>query len=76
MNWHVRSGDVKQNVVILASKASHCLHDLLHRWQVGELDCNIPRVIANHDTLRDMVEWHCLAFHHVPVPKIDKAEAL
>lgn len=75
MNWYVRSSEVKQNLVILASKASHCLNDLLHRWKVGELKCDIPCVISNHETLRDMVEWHGIPFHYVPVPKSNKADA-
>ena len=65
----------KQKVVLLASHASHCLADLLHRWHSGELDCDIPCVISNHENLRSMVEWHGIPFHHVPVPKENKQEA-
>ena len=69
MKWHLRDDAEKQKVVILASHASHCLSDLLNRWKVGELDCDIPCVISNHENLRGMVEWHGIPFHHVPVPK-------
>ncbi len=51
------------------------MNDLLHRWKVGELQCDIPCVISNHETLRDMVEWHGIPFHHVAVRKDTKAEA-
>ncbi len=75
MRWHVRDSSQPQRVVIMASHASHCLADLLHRWKSGELACAIPCVVSNHENLRSMVEWHGIPFHHVPVPKDDKAAA-
>lgn len=69
MQWTIRDSTVRQRVVILASHASHCLADLLHRWHAGELQCDIPCVISNHENLRSMVEWHEIPFQHVPVPK-------
>ncbi|MFT5520482.1 MAG: formyltetrahydrofolate deformylase [Enterobacterales bacterium] len=75
MKWHVRDLQKRQKVVMLASHASHCLADLLHRWHSGELNCDIPCVISNHENLRSMVEWHGIPFHYVPVPKENKQQA-
>ena len=75
MKWYVRDVQKKQKVVMLASHSSHCLADLLHRWHSGELHCDIPCVISNHENLRSMVEWHGIPFHYVPVPKENKQEA-
>jgi len=75
MHWHLRDNGKLQKMVILASHASHCLADLLYRWKAGELACEIPCVISNHENLRGMVEWHGIPFHHVPVPKEDKSQA-
>ena len=75
MQWHLRDNAVLQRVVLMASHASHCLADILHRWKSGELACDIPCVISNHENLRSMVEWHGIPFHHVPVPREDKAPA-
>ena len=75
MQWHVRDNSELQRVVIMASHASHCLADILHRWKSSELPCQIPCVISNHENLRSMVEWHGIPFHHVPVPKEDKSAA-
>ena len=75
MQWHVRDNRELQRVVIMASHASHCLADILHRWKSGELPCQIPCVISNHENLRSMVEWHGIPFHYVPVPKEDKSAA-
>jgi formyltetrahydrofolate deformylase len=75
MQWYVRDNRERNRVAVMASHASHCLADILYRWQSGDLPCEIPCVISNHENLRSMVEWHGIPFHHVPVPKEDKAEA-
>lgn len=75
MEWRITDSEVKKRVVLMASKESHCLADLLHRWHSGELDCEIPCVIANHDDLRSMVEWHGIPYFHVPVDPQDKQPA-
>lgn len=74
MNWKIVDSSHKQNVVIMASRESHCLADLLHRWHSGELDCNIVAVVANHEHLRQMVQWHGIPYHHVEFPKDSKGK--
>jgi formyltetrahydrofolate deformylase len=71
MNWSISDSTQRKRVVLLVSKYDHCLVDLLYRWKSGELACDIPCVIGNHDDLRGYVQWHGIAFHHVPVPKDD-----
>ncbi|SEJ32515.1 formyltetrahydrofolate deformylase [Azotobacter beijerinckii] len=67
MEWRVSDSSQLKRVVLMASRESHCLADLLHRWHSGELACEIPCVIANHDELRSMVEWHGIPYYHMPV---------
>jgi len=74
MQWSVTDSEVNKKLVLLASKESHCLVDLLHRWHSGELKCDIPCVISNHEDLRSLVEWHGIPYFHVPVDKANKAE--
>jgi len=74
MDWQVNDSGVPKKVILMASKESHCLVDLLHRWHSKELICDIPCVISNHDTLRSLVEWHGIPFFHVPVDPANKAE--
>ena len=68
MDWHLTDTNVPKRVVILASKEDHCVADLLYRWRSGELECDIPRVISNHEDLRGLVEWHGVGFECVPFP--------
>ncbi|MBQ0795343.1 formyltetrahydrofolate deformylase [Zhongshania sp.] len=75
MRWELVDSSVKRKVVILASHASHCIADILHRWHSGELDCDIPCVISNHENLRSMVEWHGIPFEYVAIDPQSKAPA-
>ncbi|MET1077883.1 MAG: formyltetrahydrofolate deformylase [Pseudomonas sp.] len=75
MEWRITDSAQKKRVVLMASRESHCLADLLHRWHSNELECEIPCVISNHDDLRSMVEWHGIPYHWVPVDPRDKEGA-
>ncbi|GEK46138.1 formyltetrahydrofolate deformylase [Bisbaumannia pacifica] len=75
MTWALTDTAQRRRVVLMVSRASHCLVDLLYRWTAGELECDIPCVISNHDDLRALVEWHGIPYHHVPVDPVDKAGA-
>jgi len=55
----------EKKIVILATKESHALGDILIRHAAGELGAKIECVIANHDTLRDLVERFDIPFIHV-----------
>jgi formyltetrahydrofolate deformylase len=68
MEWRLTDTDVPKRVVLFASREDHCVADLLYRWRSGELDCDIPCVISNHEDLRGMVEWHGIRFECVPTP--------
>ncbi|MCG9040980.1 formyltetrahydrofolate deformylase [Laribacter hongkongensis] len=75
MNWHVSLSSRKPRMAIFVSKYEHCLVDLLHRWRIGELACDIPLVISNHEDCRRIVEFNGIPFHVIPVTRDNKAEA-
>ena len=56
---------VKKNIVILATKESHCLGDILLKHDSGELNANILCVVSNHDTLRALCERFEVEYHTV-----------
>ncbi|AXH09870.1 formyltetrahydrofolate deformylase [Malaciobacter halophilus] len=66
----------KQNkdVVILATKESHVLGDLLIRYFDGELNANIKAVIANHEHLRDLVEKFDIPFYCISADGLSREE--
>ena len=63
-----------KRVAVFVSKYDHCLHDLLWRKQAGELDCEIPLVVSNHDDLRGLAEHFGAAFEVFAITKQTKAE--
>jgi formyltetrahydrofolate deformylase len=75
MTWKVSLSSRKPRMAIFVSKYEHCLVDLLHRWRIGELNCDIPLVISNHEDCRRLVEFNGIPFHVVPVTRENKAEA-
>lgn len=75
MEWALTDTARRPRVVLMVSRESHCLVDLLYRWTAGELDCEIPCVISNHDDLRALVEWHGIPYHRVPVTPDSKPQA-
>lgn len=66
-NWSVHYSDQQNNVAILASKTTHCLYDLLEKHREGKLRCDIPIVIANHDSVRHVVEQFNIPFIHLSI---------
>lgn len=74
MQWQINDSRTPKKMVLMASKESHCLMDILHRWHSKELFCDIPCVISNHNDLREMVEWYGIPFFHVPMDKANKQE--
>jgi len=59
------SANIKKDIVILATKEAHCLGDILIRYVSGDLNANIKAVVANHDTLQNLVEKFNIPFELV-----------
>jgi hypothetical protein len=54
-------------VLIMVSKAGHCLNDLLYRRAAESLRIDIPLVVGNHRDLEPLATAHGVAFEYVPV---------
>ena len=72
MDWRITAAQEKPRMLIAVSKGSHCLADLLHRWQTGTLAIDIMGVVSNHPDMRRITEWHGIPYHELP-PNGDKA---
>jgi len=66
-NWQVTDSAVAKKLILLASKESHCLVDLLHRWHTKDLNCQIVGVISNHQNVADLVKWYGVDFYYQPI---------
>ena len=74
MDWDLLPAAHRPRLLIAASKGSHCLNDLLHRWQTGNLPVEVVGVVSNHPDLRALTEWHGVPYHHLPVSPETKAD--
>jgi formyltetrahydrofolate deformylase len=63
----IRPTDEKPRVLVMVTKESHCLRDLLYLVELGELRIEIPLVISNREDLKSLVEAHGIKFKYLPV---------
>jgi len=75
LRWELSFSDRVPRVVVFATKASHCLYDLLLCQQIGDLGGNIVAVISNHDVLADVCKHFDVPFTVIPVERNDKRKA-
>ncbi len=64
---HIRPTTQKPRALVMVTKESHCLRDLLYLEELGELNIEIPLVISNREDLRTLVESHGIKFLFLPV---------
>lgn len=63
MQFHLYFNDVKPRMAIFVSKMSHCLYDLLARYNAGEWNVEIPCIISNHESLRYVAEQFNIPYY-------------
>lgn len=71
----VKPASQLDRLLVMVSKQSHCLNDLLHRASIGALPATVAAVASNHEDLRGLAKWHGIPFHHVPVTPATKGAA-
>lgn len=74
MHWRLELSALRPKVAIFVSQYDHCIVDLLYRQQSGELACEIPLIISNHDTAERIAAFYQIPFHQLPVTNENKAE--
>jgi formyltetrahydrofolate deformylase len=75
MTWELWDAGAPYRTLILVSKFSHCLNDLLFRWSSGSLQIDVVGVVSNHPDCERLVASYGVPYHHVPVTADTKAEA-
>ena len=75
MQWRVALSAYRPKVAVFVSRYDHCLVDLLYRQHSGELACEIPVVISNHQDVQPWTDFYKVPLEVVPVTKENKADA-
>lgn len=69
MTFSLYFSDVKPRMAIFVSKMSHCLYDLLARYNAGEWNVEIPCIISNHEDLRYVADQFGITYYVWPINK-------
>ena len=62
MIWQLDVVGRKMKALVLASRAAHCLNDMLFRQRSGQLPIVISKVLANHDNLSELAAFYGIGF--------------
>lgn len=75
MRWELYFDDRPPKVAVFVSKHLHCLHDLMYRYQHGQLPCCIDVVISNHEDAAPLArQWGVEFVHSCVSPETKEAE--
>ncbi|HCP31144.1 MAG TPA: formyltetrahydrofolate deformylase [Pseudomonas sp.] len=72
MAFELTAPNHRPKVVIMVSKADHCLNDLLYRQRIGQLGMDVVAVVSNHPDLEPLAHWHKIPYYHLPLDPKDK----
>ena len=67
LTWTITFQEKPLKVAIFVSHYLHCLADLLHRHQTGELPCTLALIVSNHESAGPLAEFYGIPFHFTPV---------
>jgi formyltetrahydrofolate deformylase len=70
---HLRDFSQNKRALIMVSRESHCLRDLLYLVELGELPITITSVSSNHSDLGDLVKAHGIPFRYIDVKPSTKS---
>lgn len=67
LSWEVEYYTKTPVVAVFVSHHLHCLLDLLHQYQTGELKCDVGLIISNHQSGTLLAEYYGVPFYYLPV---------
>ncbi len=72
MAFELTAPNHRPKVVIMVSKADHCLNDLLYRQRIGQLGMDVVAVVSNPPDLEPLAHWHKIPYYHFALDPKDK----
>ncbi len=74
MSWRLAYAAPRKRVAIFVSLTDHCLWDLLLRHRAGELACDVPLIVSNHERLAPVAAQFGVPYRVFPIQKDSKRE--
>ena len=62
------------NIAILCTKEEAPVLEIIRKQKSGELNCNIPIIISNHNDLSELAERYNIEYHYIPIKDNNKKE--
>jgi formyltetrahydrofolate deformylase len=75
MTARLTSHNTKPKTLIMASKESHCLNDILYRTFAQSLPLDIACIVSNHEYLYAMAQWYNIPYFYIPITPQNKDKA-
>jgi formyltetrahydrofolate deformylase len=72
MRWRLSWSARPKRVALFVSRTDHCLYDLLLRHRAGELACEIPLIVSNHEKLAPVAAQFGVPYRVFPIAKDTK----
>ena len=70
----LRNNAAPKRALVMVTKESHCLRDLLYLLELGELPIEIPIVVSNREDLASLVQAHGIKFKYLPISENSKSD--
>jgi formyltetrahydrofolate deformylase len=74
MRWQLSSSARQPRVALFCSQYLHCMADLLYRWRAGELECEIPLIVSNHQEVETLAAFYEIPFEYTPMTANTRTE--
>ncbi len=74
MTWNIYFSNQVPRMALFVSKMSHCLFDILARYQASEWNVHIPFIISNHPEMQPVAKQFGIDFHLFPIDAKNKRE--
>jgi formyltetrahydrofolate deformylase len=66
MKWRLDHVGRRMRTLVLATKAPHCVNDLLFRAKADQLPISVAALVANHEQLGGLANFFGVEFHNWP----------
>lgn len=72
MQWQLAFSDERPRVALFVSRLSHCLYDILARFESSEWLIEIPIIFSNHQDMESVAQRHGIEYFYLPINKDNK----
>lgn len=69
--YWIDASNIKDRMALFVSRELHCMAEVLSQFYLGNLPVDIPVIIGNHESARELAEKFQITFVHTPTKNMD-----